>query len=98
MIDDSGSGALPCDLSWTVGMIFKYYKRRFRNALEPLFVMLIAKKKVLNKEEWQAMVNRTMHSILNNPTEFLGQNLPESPGQLRDILDDIFNQFLKAKA
>lgn len=75
---------------------FKYYKRRFKNSLEPLLVMLVAKKNELNGKRWNTLVLRTASSIVNNPTEYLGDNLPDYALSC-DILHEIFEQFFKSK-
>lgn len=75
---------------------FKYYKRRFKNALEPLLVMLVAKKNDLGCRKWNALVLRTVGGIVNNPTEYLGKDLPEY-SLTCDILYEIFEQFFKSK-
>jgi hypothetical protein len=76
--------------------IFKYYKRRFKNALEPLLVMLVARKADLGSKKWNALVLRTVSGIVNNPSEYLGKELPEY-SLTCDILYEIFEQFFKSK-
>ncbi len=75
---------------------FKYYKRRFKNALEPLLVMLVARKGDLGSKKWNTLVLRTVGSIINNPTEYLGNDLPDY-SLTCDILYEIFEQFFKSK-
>jgi hypothetical protein len=77
--------------------MFKYYKRRFRNSLQPLFVMLIDRKRKMDQLEWSDYVKRTMNSVLNNPREFLGADVPH-PSLIEDIVDDIFSEFIKVKS
>jgi hypothetical protein len=79
-----------------MGTTFKYYKRKFRNALQPLFVMLINKKKEMDLEAWSAYVKHTMTRVSENPTDFLGPDTPADP-LTRNIVDDIFSEFLKLK-
>jgi hypothetical protein len=75
---------------------FKYYKRRFKNALEPLLVMLVAKKPELTPRRWNALVLKTVISILNNPCEYLGTELPDYH-LVCDIMHEIVQQFFHAK-
>ena len=75
---------------------FKFYKRRFRNALQPLFVMLIHRKPEMDVWEWQNFVKQTMGRVKENPYDFLGADLPER-SLLASIVDDIFTEFLKLK-
>ena len=77
-----------------MGLLFKKYKTKFRYALQPLFAMLAAKEKTMNLVEWQNYIQRTRESILGNPAEFLGPELPEST-LMRDVLDEIFLDFHK---
>ena len=79
-----------------MGAVFKFYKRRFRNALEPVFVMLIAKKNEMDVEQWNSLVEKVAGRILENPNEFLGNDLPENP-TMCDVLYEIFEQFMKEK-
>jgi hypothetical protein len=48
-----------------------FYKRIFKNALEPIFVMLINRKKT-----WNDSIAIIEGRVINNPTEFLGFDLP----------------------
>jgi hypothetical protein len=79
-----------------MGVAFKYYKRKFRNALQPLFVMLIHRKVKMDHIEWRRYVQRTMTRVKENPQEFLGVDIP-SPNLVSDIVDDIFFEFIKTK-
>jgi hypothetical protein len=83
-------------LFFGMGTEFKHYKRKFRNSLEPLFVMLQDKKRRMEKEEWLSFVNKTMHSVLNNPVEFLGTELPEEE-MVKDLVQELFVQFVANK-
>ena len=75
---------------------FKYYKRKFKNSLEPLLVMLVARKADLTPGRWNSLVLKTAGSILNNPSEYLGTEMPDY-ALVCDILHDIFEQFFKSK-
>jgi hypothetical protein len=79
-----------------MGTTFKYYKRRFKNSLEPLLVMLVAKKQTVTPGKWNSLLSKTVSSIMNNPTEYLGAELPEF-SLVCDILYEIFEQFCKSK-
>ena len=75
---------------------FKFYKRRFRNALQPLFVMLIHRKTEMEAWEWRKYVSQVMGRVKEKPNEFLGPDVPP-PSLLSDIVDDIFTEFIKIK-
>lgn len=79
-----------------MGAVFKYYKRKFRNALEPVFVMLIGKKDQLDEKEWNDIVGNVALRILHNPTEFLGNDLP-STQTICDVIYEIMEQFVKER-
>jgi len=79
-----------------MGAAFKFYKRRFRNSLQPLFVMLIAKKASMDREQWFESVKNTMVRVTTNPGEFLGSDIPDN-SLIRDIIEDLFSEFLKEK-
>jgi hypothetical protein len=73
---------------------YKYYKRKFKNKLEPILVMLMAKK--ASHYDWTAHVQETFDHIINNPKEFLGDDLPEKK-ITNDILQQIIEQFLTSR-
>ena len=75
---------------------FKFYKRRFRNALQPLFVMLIHRKSDMDNWEWKRYVTTVMSRVKEKPNEFLGPDIP-SPSLMSDIVDDIFTEFIRLK-
>jgi hypothetical protein len=74
-----------------------YYRRKFNNALEPIKVMLVDKKRKLTLSTWIAFVNQTKDRVLISPHQYLGERLPEE-GQLIRIVNDIFRDFVKAEA
>ena len=80
-----------------MGIIFKKYKMKFRHALKPLFAMLVAREKTLSRQEWIEMVNRSRMAVNSNPVEYLGNDLPHAD-LLRDVLEDLFQEFLKERA
>jgi hypothetical protein len=82
---------------WSVmSTAFKFYKRKIKNSLEPLLVMLVAKQQDMPAKKWNAMLKKTVSSVVSNPHEYLGDELPEFQ-LVCDILHEIFEQFCKAK-
>ncbi len=76
---------------------FKKYKRIFRRNLQPLLAVLAARRRSTPTVAWMAMVNKTMRHIINNPVEYLGEDLP--PRRLIvDILDEVQTEFIKEMA
>ena len=74
-----------------------YYRRRFNNALEPIKVMLVDKKKKLTLQSWLSFVNQTRDRVLVSPNQYLGDQLP--PAELMaQVVNDIFRDFVKAEA
>jgi hypothetical protein len=58
--------------------------------------MLIAKKAGMDNAEWRAYVINTMSRVITNPSEFLGSDIPDN-SLIRDIIEDLFGEFLKAQ-
>jgi hypothetical protein len=73
---------------------YKHYKRIFRKNLQPIFAVLVAKKRILVYADWEVLSRKTIESIRKNPSEYLGHELPEEP-LIDNILDDILNEFFK---
>ena len=73
---------------------FKYYKRVFRKNLQPIFAVLVAKRKHLHPESWEELVKSTLEKIHNNPVEYLGKDLPHD-SLMMDILGEIQVEFFK---
>jgi len=74
-----------------------YYRRKFNNALEPIKVMLVDKKRELTLQTWLTFVNQTRDRVLINPDQYLGDQLP--PAELMtQVVNDIFRDFVKAEA
>lgn len=74
-----------------------YYRRKFNNALEPIKVMLVDKKRKLTLATWISFVNQTRDRVLVSPHQYLGEALP--PAELMTkIVNDIFRDFVKAEA
>jgi hypothetical protein len=80
-----------------MGIRFKRYKSKFRFALKPFFVMISDKRKDMSESEWRELIRQTQISVLTNPVDFLGDDLPD-PNLMRDVLDEIFAEFLKERA
>ena len=74
-----------------------YYRRKFNNALEPLKVMLVDKKRKLTLATWITFVNQTRDRVLLSPHQYLGDKLPAEEHMAR-IVNDIFRDFVKAEA
>lgn len=53
-----------------------YYRRKFNNALEPIKVMLVDKRRRLTLATWISFVNQTRDRVLVSPQEYLGDQLP----------------------
>jgi len=74
-----------------------YYRRKFNNALEPIKVMLVDKKRKLTLATWISFVNQTRDRVIMSPHQYLGEQLP--PKELMTtIVNDIFRDFVKAEA
>lgn len=59
-----------------------------------MFAILVATRQTMDAISWRARVDQMMHHVINNPLEYLGNDLP--PAKLiEDILDEIRNEFLK---
>ena len=56
--------------------------------------MLVAKRRDLHDGEWKLLFEKMKVSITSNPEEYLGAELPDHL-LLRDILDEIFFEFVK---
>ncbi len=74
----------------------KLYKRRFNHRLEPIKVMLVQRQYSLSRKRWLSFVEQTKWSILHEPEEYVGPNLPDSE-TLQIIITEIFDDFLKDK-
>jgi hypothetical protein len=77
-----------------MGLMFKKFKTKFRYSLRPVFAMLVARRKELARKDWIGLVQKARENIQGNPIEYLGKELPEA-GLLQDVLDEIFQEFLK---
>jgi hypothetical protein len=59
-----------------------------------MFAMLQAKKGNMANVEWELLVKKTIHNVNLNPTEYLGQDLPDH-SLIADVLSAIEDEFLK---
>ena len=69
------------------------YLKKFNTSLEPIKIMLINKKDGLTHSDWLGFVERTKASIIRNPDQYLGPELPEQES-LEVIVKTIFTNFL----
>jgi len=77
-----------------MGIAFKKYKRIFRRNLQPLFAVLVARRRSTDKKTWTLLVNETLQHVIDNPVEYVGSDLPHQQ-LIRDVLDEIRTEFLK---
>lgn len=70
------------------------YSRKFVHVLEPFFDMLQHLKLQMNYLDWLRIVHRTKSSIILNPDQYLGRDLP-SLEIISKIITEIFEGFLK---
>jgi hypothetical protein len=69
-----------------------FYKSQFNRKLSPIKLVLMKKKEQLTFEDWLGFVERTKESILNNPSEYLGAELP-SADVIKITMEIIFKEF-----
>lgn len=74
-----------------------HYRRRFNIALEPIKVMLVNKKRTLTLVRWLGFVHRTKQSVMTNPDQYLGDQLPPKD-VMEPIVSSIFSEFLRDQA
>ena len=48
----------------------------------------------MDKVAWTMLVDETLRHVMTNPVEYLGSDLPHQQ-LIRDVLDEIRNEFLK---
>jgi hypothetical protein len=77
-----------------MSILFKRYKRIFRRNLQPVFAVLVAKRVNATAASWEDEVKHTLARIGENPTEYLGHDLPQQ-SLLLTILEEIEYEFLK---
>ncbi|HET6539559.1 MAG TPA: hypothetical protein VFG46_03690 [Chryseolinea sp.] len=74
----------------------RFYKRKFKNALEPMLVMLLNHKDTMSDDSWVTHVQDIQTHVMNNPVEFLGRNLPPAT-TVKEIVALIFKQFVRER-
>jgi hypothetical protein len=68
-------------------------KRKFNHALEPIKVMLVNRKPLLQAHEWVQFVQHTRERVMMHPHEYLGEALPEQ-AMIDHVVGMIFDEFL----
>jgi hypothetical protein len=72
----------------------KTYKRKFNNTLSPIKAMLVSRRGTLPKAEWLSFVERTKESVINQPDQYLGRDLPDKIA-VGLLVRAIFEEFLE---
>ena len=80
-----------------MSILFKKYKRIFRRHLQPVFAVLVARRKTMSVEAWTTLVDGTLDHVAANPIEYLGDDLPAKP-LLQDILQEVRTEFVREMA
>jgi hypothetical protein len=62
-------------------------------ALKPIKILLLNKHKSLSKDDWFKFVQHTKERVLENPSEYLGSDLPDEH-IVRDTIEFVFQDFL----
>ena len=70
------------------------YEAQFNKWLDPFMVMLAARKNSLPLYDWLILVERTKNSIIQNPSQYLGHELPASE-VIENSVSAIFSDFLR---
>jgi hypothetical protein len=73
---------------------FKRQKRRFKNSLEPIMVMLLDRRNQMDHTAWSQFIERTMNNILKNPNEFVVDDFSNNQ-MTQEVVKEIFNDFFK---
>jgi hypothetical protein len=73
---------------------FKKYKRIFRRNLQPIFAVLVVRRREVNMSAWKKLVDETLQHVIDNPTEYIGNDLPDKQ-LMFDILNELRDEFLK---
>jgi hypothetical protein len=69
------------------------HEAQFNKLLYPFLLMLASKRDQISQDEWLRLVERTKNSIIWNPDQYLGNQLP-SKDLIKIIVTDIFDDFL----
>lgn len=70
------------------------YKTEFRIALNPMMDLFEFKKTKLSEGDWINYVESTKVSIISNPEQFLGKDLPAS-SLVQKFVHEIFAKYLE---
>ncbi|HEY8937169.1 MAG TPA: hypothetical protein VIM65_18210 [Cyclobacteriaceae bacterium] len=70
------------------------YKRQFSLTLKPVMEMLEHKRNQMNSEDWAIHVIHVEASIINNPDQYIGRELPNI-NVVDRIIREIFEDFLQ---
>ena len=71
-----------------------FYKTEFRIALNPMMDLFEFKKTKLSEGDWISYVESTKLSIISNPEQFLGRDLP-APSLVQKFVQEIFAKYLE---
>ena len=69
------------------------YKESFAIILEPMKAMLVNLERNVSRDQWLQFVEKTRLSIINNPEQYLGLDIPDRIS-LRIIVSEIFDEFV----
>ena len=70
------------------------YKQTFRIMLLPMMELFEHKKTILTPDQWIKFIGETKSSIISNPEQFLGKDLPNKL-LIGQIVGEIFADFLE---
>jgi hypothetical protein len=59
-----------------------------------VFALLVARRHAMSRSSWEASVDETLRHVVNNPVEYLGNDLPDEL-LVTDVVDEIRQEFLK---
>lgn len=65
----------------------------FRSTLQPFIDLMDYKKSKLSEEGWLRFVESIKESIIRNPEQFLGKELPRKE-VIKDLVQEIFDEYL----
>jgi len=71
------------------------HKSRFIDFLEPIITLFIWRRDQLANEDWLKFVEQTRTSIIQNPEQYLGRDLPKQE-VIEAVINSIFDDFMKS--
>ncbi|HCW08270.1 MAG TPA: hypothetical protein DGG95_12990 [Cytophagales bacterium] len=74
--------------------VVQSYESLFNKYLDPFKAMLVYKKRSLSDDEWLSLVERIKNSIIQNPEQYLGRELPDH-ATIEETVSEIFTSFIK---